>query len=109
MASAAAGNVPTFGELLGKLKKVNPKIGMVEDDCFYDFNGLSEEQKFDWTSSLLRFTVCKYMADTNCTHANMFKIQHTLLCFNHQLFVKKLVGILSATAIFKYMHECLYS
>ena len=106
---ATASSTPTFGELLGKLKIVNPKIGMVEDGCFYDFNKLSEEEKFEWTSSLLRFTVCKYMADDTCTHANMFKIQYTLLRFNHQLFVTKLKGILNASAIFGYMRECLYS
>ena len=33
---AIASSTPTFRELLGKLKIVNPKIGMVEDGCFYD-------------------------------------------------------------------------
>ena len=40
---AAAANGFIFGELSGKLKKVNVKIGMVEDDCFYDFTSLKEE------------------------------------------------------------------
>ena len=41
--------------MLGKIKKVNPQVGLVDDDFYYGFSGLSEEQKFEWTSSVIRF------------------------------------------------------
>lgn len=38
----ASGYVPTFGELLTKIKKVDPNIGLIEERYMYDFTELNE-------------------------------------------------------------------
>ena len=35
---------PTFGEILFKVKKVNPYVGLTEDGFYYDVSKLSEQQ-----------------------------------------------------------------
>lgn len=108
---ATASNVPTFGELLNRVRKVNPRVGIVEDGYFYDTTELSEEQKFRWTSSIIRFSIVNYMSKPTCTKDNLIKVYHGFTRFNHYSFVKRLENekILSSEKFFDMMEECLYN
>ena len=103
--------VPTFGEMLAKIKKVNPHIGMIEDGFYYDISELIEEQKFHRSSNIIQFSVVNYMTDLNCTKDNLLKVYHGFMRFNHYIFVKKLQNqkIWSSAEMFKMMTECLYN
>ena len=108
---ACASSAPTFGYLLGKIRKVNPHIGVVEDCFYYDVSKLSEEQKYRWTSAVIRFSVVTLVSVPNCNKDKLLKVYHGFMRFNHYAFVKKLENrkIISSEEIFQNIQSCLYN
>ena len=81
---------PTFGEILSKVKKVNPYVGLTEDGFYYDVSELSEQQKFRWTSAIICFSAVNYITDPAFSKDKLLKIYHGFICFDHYRLVKKL-------------------
>ena len=101
--------IPTFTQMLTKINKVNPDVGLIEDGFYYDVSELSEAQKFRWTSTIIHFSAVNYITDPSFSKDNLLKVYHRFICFDHYRFVKKLETqkIWISQDIFKSMKDCL--
>ena len=83
--------IPTFADYLHKLRKINPDVGIIENDVYYDTGSCSEYELFKWVKSILRYNVASYgRVNPFANKTDIIKIYHGCLCFNDYAFVKKL-------------------
>ena len=89
--SKPTSKVPTFADYLHKLRKINPDVGIIENNVYYDTGSCSEYELFKWVKSILRYNVVSYnMVNPFADKSDIIKIYHGCLCFNDYAFVKKL-------------------
>ena len=91
----ASGCIPTFGELLGKIKKVDPNNGLIEKGYLYDFTESNDMQKYKWTHAVLKMNIYSFEHHSNdCSNDKLMFLYQKFIDFNHYAFVQKLNGIL---------------
>ena len=89
--SKTSAEIPTFTDYLHKLRKINPDVGIIENDIYYDVESCSEFKLFKWVKNILRYNVVSYgRVNPFASKTDIMKIYHGCLCFNDYAFVKKL-------------------
>ena len=74
-----------------KLRKINPDVGIIENDVSYDVGTCSEFELFKWVKSILLYNVVSYCRVYSfASKTDIIKIYHDCLCFNDYAFVRKL-------------------
>ena len=73
------------------MRKINPDVGIIENDVYYDIGSCSKYEHFKWVKSILRFNIVTYCrVNPFADNTDIIKMYHGCLCFNDYAFVKKL-------------------
>ena len=88
---ASSSKLPTFAEYVHKLRKINPDVGILENDEYYDVESCSEYQLFKWVKSIFKWSAITYArVHPYASKKDIMIIYHGCLCFDDYSFVKKL-------------------